>query len=178
MTSTTPLLAVAVAIPGGDLNVVVDPTTGVVRGAGYGDLAAVIGLLPADAAGRGVEPVDPAEAPGPVAAVVAALEAYARGDLLALDTIEVDQPGGPFTQRAWAAIRRVRGTATYGELAAAAGNPAAAQAAGSACTRNHIAVIVPCHRIVRAGTDVHGLRHRSDWKAVLLAHEAAATKDL
>jgi len=42
-------------------------------------------------------------------------------------------------------------TVTYGELAALAGRPGAARAAGSLCAANRFAVIVPCHRVVAAG---------------------------
>jgi methylated-DNA-[protein]-cysteine S-methyltransferase len=42
-------------------------------------------------------------------------------------------------------------TVTYGELAALAGRPGAARAAGALCATNRFAVIVPCHRVVAAG---------------------------
>jgi methylated-DNA-[protein]-cysteine S-methyltransferase len=42
-------------------------------------------------------------------------------------------------------------TVTYGELAALAGRPGAARAAGALCAANRFAVIVPCHRVVAAG---------------------------
>ena len=42
-------------------------------------------------------------------------------------------------------------TVTYGELAALAGRPTAARAAGTFCARNRFAVVVPCHRVVAAG---------------------------
>jgi methylated-DNA-[protein]-cysteine S-methyltransferase len=50
-------------------------------------------------------------------------------------------------------LRRVpRGeVVTYGELAALAGRPGAARAAGTFCARNHLGVFVPCHRVVAAG---------------------------
>ena len=70
-----------------------------------------------------------------------AVRRYADGDLGALDAVAVDQPGGPFTQRAWQVMRTIApgSTLTYAELAQAAGNPAAVRAAGSACARNLIA---------------------------------------
>jgi methylated-DNA-[protein]-cysteine S-methyltransferase len=40
---------------------------------------------------------------------------------------------------------------TYGELAALAGAPGAARAAGSFCARSHLSIFVPCHRVVSAG---------------------------
>ena len=56
----------------------------------------------------------------------------------------------PFQRAAIEALRRVpRGeVVTYGELAALAGRPGAARAAGSVCATNRFAVIVPCHRVV------------------------------
>ena len=41
-------------------------------------------------------------------------------------------------------------TVTYGELAALAGRPGAARAAGTFCARNRFAVVVPCHRVIGA----------------------------
>ena len=59
----------------------------------------------------------------------------------------------PFTRALVDALRRVPygETVTYGELAALAGRPAAARAAGTFCARNRFAVVVPCHRVVAAG---------------------------
>jgi methylated-DNA-[protein]-cysteine S-methyltransferase len=58
----------------------------------------------------------------------------------------------PFQRAAIEALRRVpRGeVVTYGELAALAGRPGAARAAGSVCATNRFAVVVPCHRVVSA----------------------------
>jgi len=105
--------------------------------------------------------------------VTAALRAYFDGDVTALDTIEVDQPGGAFRAAAWKAMRAVPPgeTITYGELAAMAGTPGAGQAAGSACSQNRIALIVPCHRIVRTGGGLGGYYYGLDMKRRLLAHE-------
>ena len=59
----------------------------------------------------------------------------------------------PFTRALVDALRRVPygETVTYGELAALAGRPTAARAAGTFCARNRFAVVVPCHRVVAAG---------------------------
>jgi methylated-DNA-[protein]-cysteine S-methyltransferase len=56
----------------------------------------------------------------------------------------------PFGHELAAALRAIpRGeTVTYGELAALAGRPGAARAAGTFCARNHFAIFVPCHRVV------------------------------
>jgi methylated-DNA-[protein]-cysteine S-methyltransferase len=103
----------------------------------------------------------------------AAVAAYFDGDLRALDDLPVDQPGGVFHQAAWKVMREVRPgeTITYAELASRAGNPAAVRAAGSACARNLIAPIVPCHRVVRTGGAMGGYYYGLPTKRWLLAHE-------
>lgn len=106
-----------------------------------------------------------------------ALVAYFDGDLRAMDDLPVQQPGGAFRQAAWKLMREVPPgtTITYAELAARAGSPLAARAAGSACAQNLIAPIVPCHRIVRGGGALGGYAYglsRKDW---LLAHERGET---
>ncbi|MCW2961609.1 MAG: Methylated-DNA--protein-cysteine methyltransferase, partial [Thermoleophilia bacterium] len=70
-------------------------------------------------------------------------------------------------------------TLAYGELAALAGRPGAARAAGTACARNPLPVIIPCHRVVHAGArrgDVgsYGAATGSDYKRRLLELEDAA----
>jgi methylated-DNA-[protein]-cysteine S-methyltransferase len=99
---------------------------------------------------------------------------YLAGDLTAVDSVPVRQVGGPFLDKAWAALRGVRPghTVTYSELAAAAGNPDAARAAASACARNAPALFVPCHRVVRTGGGLGGFRWGLDVKRWLLAYEA------
>lgn len=60
--------------------------------------------------------------------------------------------GTTFQQRVWRIISQLKPgeTTTYGELAAAAGSPRGARAAGHACNRNPLALIIPCHRVVAA----------------------------
>ena len=62
-------------------------------------------------------------------------------------------------------------TLSYGELAAAAGNPRAARAAGTAMATNPISIVVPCHRVLRSGGDVGNYGGGSDAKKFLLALE-------
>jgi methylated-DNA-[protein]-cysteine S-methyltransferase len=102
-----------------------------------------------------------------------AVTAYVAGDLTALDDLPLTQPGGPFQQLAWKIMREVPPgeTITYSELAARVGNPTAIRAAGSACARNLIAPIVPCHRIVRTDGSLGGYYYGLSTKEWLLAHE-------
>lgn len=111
-----------------------------------------------------------------------ALSAYFDGDVTAIDPLPVSQPGGAFRQAAWKVMREVRPgeTISYAELAARAGNPGAARAAGSACAQNLIAPVVPCHRIVPAHRGARGAlggyaygQERKEW---LLEHERAANR--
>lgn len=103
----------------------------------------------------------------------AALSAYFDGDLDAMNDLPVQQPGGPFRQAAWKVMREIPAgtTITYAELAARAGSPQAARAAGSACALNLIAPVVPCHRVVRGGGALGGYAYGLSRKQWLLAHE-------
>jgi len=113
--------------------------------------------------------------------VAAAMRAYFAGELEALDEITVTQPGEPPRQAAWGALRLVRPgwTISYrrlGELAGLAdpaSDPFGAQAAGAACAGNNVAVIVPCHRVLRSDGRLSGYLWGLPRKRWLLAHEAA-----
>lgn len=155
------LFVTALDTPMGPLVLAVDGA-GVVHRSLFGP-ASVLALPDARA-------VAPADLPGPV---VAAVGRYLAGDLTALDEVEVSQPGGPFRQAAWAAMRRVPAgrTVSYAELAALAGRPTAVRAAGSACARNLVAPFVPCHRVVRSDGSLGGYAYGLAVKRALLEHE-------
>lgn len=175
---TAPLLAAVLPSPAGALAVLMTPD-GVVRAAGFAPVAAMAARLPLSLATRGHELLAardlPARGAGP-ALVAEAAARYADGDTAALDTVAVEQPGGPFQQLAWSAMRAIApgATATYAELALAAGSPTAVRAAGSACARNLVAPFVPCHRVLRSGGALGGYYYGLETKQVLLAHEARA----
>jgi methylated-DNA-[protein]-cysteine S-methyltransferase len=100
---------------------------------------------------------------------------YFDGDLSALNAIKVRQPGAPFSQAAWKAMRRVKAgkTLSYADLADRAGSPAAVRAAGSACAKNAIVLVVPCHRIVKTGGALGNYAYGLNKKEWLLRFEAA-----
>jgi len=102
-----------------------------------------------------------------------AMTSYFEGDVTAMDTLPVAQPGGAFRQAAWKVMREVPAgeVISYAELAARAGNPDAVRAAGTACATNMVAPIVPCHRIVRTGGALGGYYYGLGVKEWLLAHE-------
>ena len=103
------------------------------------------------------------------------LEDYFDGDLKAINAIKVKQPGGEFSQSAWSAMRRIKvgTTESYSDLAYRAGNPAAVRAAGSACAKNKIALIIPCHRIIKTGGAIGAYGWGVNKKVWLLEHEGA-----
>ena len=81
----------------------------------------------------------------------AALSEYIEGDAVALDLpVDLRLMQAPFRRAVLEKLREVpRGaTVSYGELAARTGNPKAARAVGSACARNPIPIVVPCHRVL------------------------------
>ncbi|MBM3710904.1 MAG: methylated-DNA--[protein]-cysteine S-methyltransferase [Actinobacteria bacterium] len=100
---------------------------------------------------------------------------YFDGDLRALDGIKVDQEGEKFSQSAWRVMRKISPgrTLTYADLAKRAGSEDAVRAAGSACARNLIALVVPCHRIVKTGGGLGNYAYGLKYKQWLLSHEGA-----
>jgi methylated-DNA-[protein]-cysteine S-methyltransferase len=102
------------------------------------------------------------------------LQAYFAGEPAPLEDVPVDLGyETSFFERCATALRTVpRGEAvSYGELAALAGAPGAARAAGTFCARNRLSVFVPCHRVVGAdGLGSYG-SYGLDYKRRLLALE-------
>jgi O-6-methylguanine DNA methyltransferase len=84
--------------------------------------------------------------------------------------LTLDPRGTTFQRRVWEALRGIpRGeTRTYGELAARLGSPGAARAVGAACRANPVSVLIPCHRVVRAGGALGGYYWGLDRKRALL----------
>jgi AraC family transcriptional regulator of adaptative response/methylated-DNA-[protein]-cysteine methyltransferase len=120
----------------------------------------------------------------PNAELVPAGEDFAALFAAVLEAVE--QPGGPgsaaipldvkgtaFQQRVWEALRTIPPgeTRSYGELAAALGNPNASRAVGGANGANHVAVLIPCHRVVQADGSLGGYAYGSAIKAELLRRE-------
>jgi methylated-DNA-[protein]-cysteine S-methyltransferase len=112
---------------------------------------------------------------GKVPGVTEKIIDYFDGNLKAINSIKVKQPGGDFSQSAWVSMRKIKvGTMeSYADLAFRAGSPAAVRAAGSACAKNKIAVIIPCHRIIKSGGAIGAYGWGVDTKIWLLKHEGA-----
>jgi O-6-methylguanine DNA methyltransferase len=109
-----------------------------------------------------------------VAEVVQLLQRYFAGDSVHLEEVPVDLDyETAFFGHCATALRTIpRGEAvSYGELAARAGAPGAARAAGSFCARNRLGLFVPCHRVVSAGGLGPYGSYGTDYKRRLLTLE-------
>ena len=140
----------------------------VVLAATLSDMEDMLTRLTPEEAARGTAT---AKDPGGLASTI---HYYFAGDVRAIDSIAVAQPGGPFKQSVWTAMRRIRAgqPQSYAHLAAQAENPKAIRAAGSACATNRIPLIVPCHRVVRTGGALGNYYYGVHIKQWLLEHEA------
>jgi methylated-DNA-[protein]-cysteine S-methyltransferase len=80
-----------------------------------------------------------------------------------------------FQRSVWQQLRKIPfgETRTYGEVAAAIGNPKAGRAVGAACGANSLAIVVPCHRVVAAGGKLGGFSAGLEFKKFLLQLESA-----
>jgi AraC family transcriptional regulator, regulatory protein of adaptative response / methylated-DNA-[protein]-cysteine methyltransferase len=89
--------------------------------------------------------------------------------------IPLDVHGTAFQQRVWEELRRIPHgeTRSYGELAAALGNPKASRAVGGANGANNIAVLIPCHRVIASDGSLGGYAYGLAIKAELLKREGA-----
>ena len=89
-------------------------------------------------------------------------------------TLPLDVRGTVFQHKVWRALRDIPAgqTVSYAELARRVGKPAAVRAVASACAANPLAVVVPCHRVVRNDGALSGYRWGVERKAKLLAREA------
>ncbi|WP_404336806.1 bifunctional DNA-binding transcriptional regulator/O6-methylguanine-DNA methyltransferase Ada [Sphingomonas sp. MMS12-HWE2-04] len=113
-------------------------------------------------------------APGGSALAVLATRVVREVESPGRDTdLPVDVRGTAFQEAVWQALRAIPPgeTRSYAQLAAAAGNPSAVRAAGTACGANHVAVVIPCHRARRADGGMGGYAYGVDRKRVLLKRE-------
>jgi AraC family transcriptional regulator of adaptative response/methylated-DNA-[protein]-cysteine methyltransferase len=90
--------------------------------------------------------------------------------------LPLDIQGTAFQARVWRALQKIPmgKTASYTEIAAALGQPKAVRAVAQACAANKLALLVPCHRVIRSDGDLGGYRWGLGRKRALLASERAA----
>ena len=101
------------------------------------------------------------------------VRAYLAGNYASLHDLAIDPGGTDFQQLVWRALRQipVGKTITYGDLAVKVGKPTAARAVGMANSLNPIAIVVPCHRVIGARSQLTGYAGGLVRKQWLLAHE-------
>jgi methylated-DNA-[protein]-cysteine S-methyltransferase len=166
-TRTTPVrdLAGAPALtPAGPLTVVFDLADSTVLAAGFQHISDLMIRLRPPYHWHGHRD----QLPGPLAE---AFERYGDGLIEALDVIVGEQEGSAFRQTVWRTLRGQHQTVSYGQLAELAGAPRAARAVGTACAHNRLALIVPCHRVIRADGGLGQYGYGGQIKTRLLDHE-------
>jgi AraC family transcriptional regulator of adaptative response/methylated-DNA-[protein]-cysteine methyltransferase len=90
--------------------------------------------------------------------------------------LPLDIQGTAFQARVWRALQKIPfgKTASYTEIAATLGQPKAVRAVAQACAANKLALLVPCHRVIRSDGELGGYRWGLERKRALLAGEKAA----
>jgi AraC family transcriptional regulator of adaptative response/methylated-DNA-[protein]-cysteine methyltransferase len=104
--------------------------------------------------------------------VVARVVAFVERPAVGLD-LPLDVRGTAFQQRVWQKLCEIPcgATRTYAAIAADLGDPASARAVAGACAANPIAVVIPCHRVVRTDGSLTGYRWGVERKRKLLESE-------
>jgi AraC family transcriptional regulator of adaptative response/methylated-DNA-[protein]-cysteine methyltransferase len=87
--------------------------------------------------------------------------------------LPLDIRGTAFQAQVWRALQKIPPgqTTTYTEIAAALGRPRAVRAVAQACAGNKLAVLIPCHRVVRTDGELAGYRWGVERKRALIARE-------
>ena len=110
-------------------------------------------------------------------ALVARVVGFVEAPRIGLD-LPLDIRGTAFQRRVWQALQEipVGATVSYAEIAQRIGAPTAVRAVAGACAANHLAVAIPCHRVVRSDGSLSGYAWGVERKRVLLDREAPQNK--
>jgi AraC family transcriptional regulator of adaptative response/methylated-DNA-[protein]-cysteine methyltransferase len=90
--------------------------------------------------------------------------------------VPIDVQASAFQWKVWRELQKIPfgETRSYSDIASAIGAPKAARAVATACANNRVALLVPCHRVIRTGGTLGGYRWGLDRKRTLLQREKAA----
>jgi AraC family transcriptional regulator, regulatory protein of adaptative response / methylated-DNA-[protein]-cysteine methyltransferase len=93
-----------------------------------------------------------------------------------MPALPLDVQGTTFQQAVWRELQRIPAgeTRTYAQIAAAVGKPKAVRAAGTANGANNVAILIPCHRVIRTDGTLGGYAYGLDRKEKLLKLESAS----
>jgi AraC family transcriptional regulator of adaptative response/methylated-DNA-[protein]-cysteine methyltransferase len=107
---------------------------------------------------------------------VTAILAYLEGREPALE-LPLDIRATAFQRRVWQELQKIPfgQTRTYAEVATRIGQPTAVRAVAHACASNRVALVIPCHRVVRSGGELGGYRWGAERKRTLLEKERNAS---
>lgn len=105
------------------------------------------------------------------------LEEYFQGKRLCFD-LSLRCAGTSFQQKVWKELARIpyASTRSYQDIARAVGSPDAVRAVGNANSKNKIAIIVPCHRVIQKNGKPGGYNGEPWRKIWLLAHETSTNR--
>lgn len=92
-----------------------------------------------------------------------------------LGPVQLHLQGSPFQLKVWESLLRIPSgrLATYAQIAGELGRPGAARAVGTAIGSNPVAVLIPCHRVIRSSGALGGYRWGLPRKAALIGWESA-----
>jgi AraC family transcriptional regulator of adaptative response/methylated-DNA-[protein]-cysteine methyltransferase len=118
------------------------------------------------------------DADGSLAELARRVLAHVEGDTPAHD-LPLDVRGTAFQQQVWRTLLAIPygETRSYGEVAAAIGQPTATRAVARACATNPVAVVIPCHRVIRSDGSLGGYAGGIERKERLLEIEGAQKAD-
>jgi AraC family transcriptional regulator of adaptative response/methylated-DNA-[protein]-cysteine methyltransferase len=106
--------------------------------------------------------------------VHAVLDRVRHPERSASNSVPLDVDGTEFQLKVWNALQEIPAgeRRTYSQVAESIGRPKASRAVARACAANRVAVVIPCHRVVRGGGELAGYKWGIDRKRRLLAEEA------
>jgi AraC family transcriptional regulator of adaptative response/methylated-DNA-[protein]-cysteine methyltransferase len=115
-------------------------------------------------------------AEGELGAWTKALTEFLKGETAPLN-LPIDVRATAFQLKVWRYLQTIPAgeVRTYGEVAKAIGEPGASRAVGTACGANKVALVVPCHRVIRGDQGLGGYRWGVERKSALLENEKRYT---
>lgn len=163
----TNLRNILVKTADGDFNIIVDSEDTAIA-SGFGDLSELISRLP-----QGLQKsIIKSTSDHPYKIYI---EKYYSGDKTALSKIKISKIGNKLQIKTWEAIVKIPygKTISYKDLAIQVGSPGAFRAIGTACGANRLALIIPCHRVIKSNGDIGKYLYGSSVKESLLISESA-----
>ena len=109
----------------------------------------------------------------PLESIEKELQSYFKGELTLFKT-PIHLLGTPFQQKVWRALQQIPPgkTCSYADIAKAIGQPTAFRAVALANGTNQLAIVIPCHRVIKADGDLCGYGGGVARKKWLIEHEA------